>query len=102
MEMPTEDIERLEKEINILVELYQYHKVNLVHEDGMTEGVWVVSSSENDQKIYKESKGGEQYKVRLCNMPLGWGNKVWGDVVIATTRDENNRPEAYLKDNEAI
>lgn len=75
-----------DSQIEELVKLYGYHKVNLIYNDGAREGVWVVPETEADAKIYADNKG--KYKVVLCNDALGWANKKYGQVFIAETQGE--------------
>lgn len=75
-----------DSQIEELVKLYGYHKVNLIYNDGAREGVWVVPETESDAKIYTDNKG--KYKVVLCNDALGWANKKFGQVFIAETQGD--------------
>ena len=75
-----------DSQIEELVKLHGYHKVNLIYNDGAREGVWVVPETEADAKIYADNKG--KYKVVLCNDALGWANKKYGQVFIAETQGE--------------
>ena len=75
-----------DSQIEELVKLHGYHKVNLIYNDGAREGVWVVPETEADAKIYADNKG--KYKVVLCNDALGWTNKKYGQVFIAETQGE--------------
>lgn len=74
-------------------------KVNLVYDDGSTEGVWAVFCDKDSKKKYGSTKSqNEKIHMRLVNHPLGWANALWGMKIVAYTQGEG-RPEAYEKEN---
>ena len=85
-----------EAEVQNLQDTLGSHKVNLIHRDGDSEGVWATYLTPEDKAIYKASSG--TYKAVLLNDPLGWQGRQWGDVIVATTRG-SARPIARWQDN---
>lgn len=79
-------------------------KVNLVHQDGMTEGIWVAMDDANLTKYDADEVGSlpgqNQITCYLVNMPLGWGSAVWGSKIVAR-HGGTNRASAYLQDQDA-
>jgi len=87
------DIEELQKK-------YGYIKVNLKHHDGSSEGIWAVVTNDVDHGKYKNNTNfGQKITVVACNQPLGWGDKRYGDEIIARTAG-SGRPTASLSDQE--
>lgn len=72
-------------------------RVNLIYEDGSTEGVWAVFCDKDSKKKYLSEKK-EKIYMRLANHPLGWANALWGMKIVAYTQGEG-RPIAYEKEN---
>lgn len=88
----------LEKKIDALDKALGLVKVNLIHEDGETEGIWAVPVDPGSKaRILSESSHNEFAFVRLCNTPLGWNGLTWGGLVRVKTRGDE-RPEARLHD----
>ena len=97
MSEQTQEMSETEREINALVERFKHHKINLIHPEG-NEGVWAVAVSAEDQARYeRDDSEGETYRARLCNQPLGWGGKKWGDEIVARTNGAS-RPYANAED----
>lgn len=79
----------LETTINDLIEQFGHCKVNLVHPDGMNEGIWAVPLTAEDRKLIDDDdSNGDLVKVLLCNQPLGWYGRAWGDEVTAMTQGD--------------
>ena len=86
----------LELKVQGLIDLHGHTKILLKHEDGMGEGIWATPvDALSRERIDNDGSYGEPVVVRLCNQPLGWCNREWGDEVIAETRGES-RPEATI------
>jgi len=86
----------LEKTVAALVALHGLIKINLQCPDGPNEGVWAVPTTEEYAATARDdSSSGDKIAVRLANQPLDWGERHWGDIVIAETMGEN-RPVATL------
>lgn len=73
-------------EVRKLQETFGIHKINLIYEDGASEGVWATFPTEEDFASYYEETQGVAYKAVLLNYPLGWQGREWGDVIVAITR----------------
>ena len=79
----------LEDRIQKLVAQFGHCKVNLVYEDGENEGVWVVPIDAESRKLIDDDNSrGDLVRVLLCNQPLGWCGKSWGDEIVAETQGD--------------
>lgn len=87
-----------ESEVQTLHTTFGAHKVNLLYEEGDSEGVWATFPTEEDKAAYYGETRGVAYKAVLLNDPLGWQGRQWGDVIVATTRG-SARPIARWQDN---
>lgn len=87
-----------EAEVQTLHATFGAHKINLLYEEGDSEGVWATFPTEEDKAAYYGETRGVAYKAVLLNEPLGWQGRQWGDVIVATTRG-SARPIARWQDN---
>lgn len=92
-------IQKLEEsEVQKLEKAFGIHKVNLIYEEGDSEGVWATFLTEEDKAAYYTETFGVKYNAVLMNHPLGWQGRQWGEVIVATTRG-TGRPWALWNDN---
>ncbi len=79
------------------------HKVNLTYgpSESNGEGIWATFVSPEDKAKYEKDSSGFKYLCLLLNAPLGWGGRVWGSPIIATTNGKS-RPVAILDDQKEL
>lgn len=88
--------QELEALVESLVAQFGHCKVNLLRPGEGNEGIWAVAVDKvSSDRVKDDNSTGEEVRLRLCNQPLGWGGKSWGDEIIAITRGDR-RPEASL------
>jgi hypothetical protein len=85
------------KDIAALDKKFGVKKINLIHVDGSSEGIWCVPvTAADNQKILDDNSHGDKVRVYLVNPPLGWGGHCWGAEVVGTTQGAS-RPIADPK-----
>lgn len=80
----------LQARFNKAMKLNGYSKVNIIHEDGMNEGVWAVCCTKKDKAIYDGDTDGDTFNVYLANHAL-IGGPSWG-LKFKVTSSGLNRP----------
>jgi hypothetical protein len=88
--MMFKNVKGLEKAVEKLEKEFGLCKVNLVHEEGMNEGIWAVPiDADSKAKLDSDVSRDEYAFVRLCNAPLGWNDLTWGGLVrVKTSGDQ--------------
>lgn len=88
--------------IGLLEKQWGFRKINLSYGDGENEGIWCAPITDDDViKMDNNNSYGEQIRVYLVNMPLGWGGRCWGAEVIGVTRG-SERPVALPADQSSL
>ena len=85
----------LEVRFKKAMKLNGYSKVNIVHEDGMREGVWAVCCTKKDKALYDADTHGDPIEVYLANHAM-IGGPSWG-LKFKVTSNGSDRPKIVVK-----